>query len=244
MAAAGTSVCLSCRHVGAPVASSPSFAVYPDANKWLLPKIAKTSALNACIVYQGNVKPTSFQIRAKENSLAVAVIKWNAALKRANVGWKIDAVALKTLSGIGQCPAANYDMTILVWTDSATWNRDHAKGQRSYADVNRGEIHLDPEAFDGLPSGDLRQWVIVHEYGHLLGLGDTYTEKGESQPQESHPPSVYRGEGGTWDPSPDDIAGIGAVWKYIETGSFSCPQGYKKGTGWANGGTPYYCVPE
>jgi hypothetical protein len=66
--------------------------------------------------------------------------------------------------------------------------------------------------------------VVLHEYGHIVGLGDTYDEPGY-QSVVGQPDSVMR-TAAHLDLEPDDIAGVRALWDHISNGKSPCGSGY------------------
>jgi hypothetical protein len=74
--------------------------------------------------------------------------------------------------------------------------------------------------------------ILVHEFGHALGLGDTYEMEGYQTGIGRHRRSVMRGGVGarygefSSTPTEDDVAGLSAKLAEIRTGRFVCPKGY------------------
>src|SRR6185369_4248611 len=58
--------------------------------------------------------------------------------------------------------------------------------------------------------------ITLHEYGHLLGLGDTYKIRGKNSWVGEQPPSVMNTESETL--TEDDKLGLWAVVRALKTG--------------------------
>lgn len=88
--------------------------------------------------------------------------------------------------------------------------------------------------------------LVLHEYGHLLGLADLYAEVGRQNPlnqPESIMKDVHTNKGLT----SDDQAGIRALWDYLEghnDQACSVKLGYEVGENIGGNGRAYYCVPK
>jgi hypothetical protein len=82
----------------------------------------------------------------------------------------------------------------------------------------------------------------MHEYGHQIGLGDTYTEAGYQTPV-NQPAGImnlyYKVQGLTQ----DDIDGVRQIWTMIRTNSNNpCAAGYGPGQAPVNNNRHRFCV--
>jgi hypothetical protein len=86
------------------------------------------------------------------------------------------------------------------------------------------------------------KYVVLHEMGHLFGVGDAYAIAGYSEPGDQ--PSSTMKETDVFELQNDDKAAIRAVWRFLQTGNFLCETGYRSFEPTANGWSLFSCVPE
>lgn len=70
-----------------------------------------------------------------------------------------------------------------------------------------------------------RKYVLTHEFGHSMGLADTYSYSGGTIKYQ--PDSMMQSAQRFTD---DDYKGIWALWNYIKTGDMRCGPGYVQAT--------------
>ena len=76
--------------------------------------------------------------------------------------------------------------------------------------------------------------VLLHEYGHQIGLGDTYSENGLQNPANQPQGSVMMNAMSD-SLSADDTAGIIKAWSIIyKKEAIQCGTGYQEGTAAVN----------
>jgi hypothetical protein len=97
--------------------------------------------------------------------------------------------------------------------------REPALDVRSTTDAKTQSIHLAP-INRGAPQAPLGAFAVLHEYGHLLGLGDTYRMPGLLEFAGVQPPSVMNG--GSQTLVEDDRRGLLVALRAEKTGLRSC----------------------
>ena len=95
----------------------------------------------------------------------------------------------------------------------------------------------------GTHSSNYTDWrVFAHEYGHQIGLGDTYTEPGYQQPV-GQPAAIMNNLYALNTLSEDDIDGIRHVWDRLRGATQAqCPLGYTIGQTNENRNNHNFCV--
>jgi hypothetical protein len=79
---------------------------------------------------------------------------------------------------------------------------------------------------------EMKKNILLHEVGHLMGLGDVYLLDDFQNEYEIIPPSVMQGgqgyENGVFAqmPTQDDEFGLASVLNYLQGLPLSCPKGY------------------
>ena len=141
------------------------------------------------------------------------VNRWNQALQGVR-GWPVDAINLYLVGSIDSCPST--DQGLRVYKLFVDANRD-----RGFAQFGN---FLNVVGLSEFRRADLRR--ELHEYGHQIGLGDTYSEQGYQLPQ-GQPPGVMNLYYNVGDITPDDIDGIRHIWARVSGASADrCPAGY------------------
>jgi hypothetical protein len=149
-----------------------------------------------------------------------AINAWTGALQ-GNPYWKYETVDV-TFGG------GNYSVIV----DTAI--------QRSYAIPELREIHLSPSYLASWDPNSFR--VILHEFGHMMGLADTYSEGGYQTPINQ--PSGIMNYAYLYDElQPDDIAGAIAVYEYANGRGPFCRGIYVPGGAYENKNQIAFCAP-
>lgn len=91
----------------------------------------------------------------------------------------------------------------------------------------------------------IHEYVVTHEMGHGLGMGDTYKYAGGTHTPIGQPAAVMNNN---WAVKGvlqrDDIDGIRHLWARLRGGSSACPAGYKTGDCIGSScGYASFCVP-
>ncbi len=172
---------------------------------------------------------------ARQNYMRVeqqAINTWNDVL-RGQPGWAVDQIELYMVGNASpsSCPTTHNGLKVYKLVGLANQNRGYAEFYNYKNAIGRSEWNR----------ADLRR--ELHEYGHQLGLGDTYTEAGYQTPQ-GQPAGVMNLYFDVKTLTNDDIAGVRHVWNMIRTGSNNpCGSGYTAGTASTNRNGHRFCVP-
>ena len=79
---------------------------------------------------------------------------------------------------------------------------------------------------------EMKRYILLHEVGHLMGLGDVYLIEDFQRENQIIPPSVMQGANGfefgvfSQMPTQDDKFGLESVLNYLQGRPLSCPKGY------------------
>lgn len=122
--------------------------------------------------------------------------------------------------------------TVAVYIDAAV--------TRSYAVVGANQIHLAPQYTNA--SDPYAERVILHEFGHMFGLADTYTEPGYQQPIGQPAGIMNQLYQVSW-LTPDDYAGAEALYEFINGRGQFCEDDYAIGGAYENKNSVAFCVP-
>ena len=110
---------------------------------------------------------------------------------------------------------------------------------RAYSLVGQNKIFL--SLASAVPSDAFAERVILHEFGHMFGLADTYSEAGYQTPIGQAPGimnQLYQVGGLT----SDDINGANALYEYINGRREFCSSPYTVGGAWENPRRIAFCV--
>lgn len=177
--------------------------------------------------------PTSQSARNNYLQLEQATMnRWNDALAGAP-GWRVSGIQLYWVGGQnpGSCPNQHNGLRVYK-TDVQGGN------SRAYAAYHSFTKVIGRTAFEGLD-----QILDLHEYGHQLGLGDTYTEAGYQVPI-GQPQGIMNIAWEVSDLTADDVAAVRHVWSMIRTGSDDpCSDDYQPGQVQENNLGSRFCVP-
>jgi hypothetical protein len=111
---------------------------------------------------------------------------------------------------------------------------------RAYTIVGQNQVYLSHA--NTVPTDPLAERIILHEFGHIFGLADTYSEPGYQQPLNQPPGIMNR----LWEVnglSGDDIRGAAALYEYINGRRPFCDNGYVVGAAYENVNRVAFCVP-
>ncbi len=156
-----------------------------------------------------------------------AVNAWNGLLSD-NPNWPIKSeINLVINSRDGRCSRPSRGFAVNVWSDPEQFKREFcgtalakvcASGARAVekavyiGPVNRGKI-----------ANLYSYFVVLHEFGHLLSLGDTYEVPGASEWENNQPPSVMNGQNVPPDLfTEDDKMGLWAMLEAVRSGQRKC----------------------
>lgn len=185
-----------------------------DQLRGISPLVALDAAgsIDVCVdIPAGVADPTTMRADI-EDAMSRAVTAWNDLLNEApppdQDGFVFPPWNWPTVTVNYTCSGAEY-------TVFADVNND-----RAYADLPARRIVLDRTFL--LEGGNLFN-VLAHEYGHLCGLADTYTEPEIGLDVYGQPDSMMQYAQGFTD---DDRAGIWNVWRYLVNGGEACGPGY------------------
>jgi len=114
-----------------------------------------------------------------------------------------------------------------------------SSGSRSYSIVGQNQIYLslaNTNAED--PFADR---VILHEFGHMFGLADTYSEGGYQTPI-AQPLGIMNQLYQVSSLTEDDTDGANALYEYINGRQEFCTSPYTVGGAWENTNRIAFCV--
>jgi hypothetical protein len=229
-------------------AATSHFSILTDgAASSILPALKSTSGHpTVCLALlgfdDGAVSDATNQLQAL---LSDSANKWNALLQ-GYTGWTVQTIEPKFSVKTEQCTPllSGADFNVNVWGDVDRFQAEFcALGGGVCASTtapslktmwvgpwNRTE-EVDP----------LDPFTILHEYGHLLGLGDTYRIPGANDWEGEQPPSVMNR--GSTDLTQDDQLGLWVSLRTVETGARSCDGFGTEMTMTANASNVLMCDP-
>ena len=151
---------------------------------------------------------------------------WNGLLK-GHPNWPIqERVEIDFSVKQVRCKSTQRGFSLTVWHEAADFERDYCSNPgwvcASGGSAAMRELYIGP-VNRGRPSNIYSYYTILHEYGHLLALGDTYRNKGMSDWEVDQPPSVMNGE--NYPPevfTTDDRWGIWATLNAVKSGRRDC----------------------
>lgn len=161
--------------------------------------MAETGSIQFCIInkaYHAEEDEDAMISRLKDK-LEYAVDAWTSLLKKdppdgSFPSWKRSSIAVRF-----GCSGDYYDITISYSGSSVGINTRSARMNIHYKQIS--------------------EKPVAHEFGHMMGLADTYKEGHEEQPDSMMKSLVW---------SDDDKFAIWALWKFLKTGVMSCGPGY------------------
>ena len=156
-----------------------------------------------------------------------AVNAWNRLLSD-NPNWPIKSeINLVINSRDERCPRPSRGFAVNVWSDPEQFKREFcgtalAKVCASGARAVEKTIYIGP-VNRGKVANLYSYFVVLHEFGHLLSLGDTYEVPGASEWDNNQPPSVMNGQNIPPDEfTEDDKMGLWAMLSAIRSGQRKC----------------------
>lgn len=216
--------------------SETSFAVNQQwTGNSVLRTISATAGLEICVAYQDRSPDSQLQAEVR-NAAIQAVQGWNGLLVGMNnPQWNVSYPNIRfVFDGYGTC--SNYAGSVVkinIWQQESIWTQKFGT-QRSHARPSERTFNISPTSLNVLA------YVVTHEYGHLIGMGDTYQIDGQLEPH-NQPPSMMQVHNHPF--VQDDITGVRAIWRFIKTGTFSCGEGYRTGSAGANTFNYAFCIP-
>lgn len=177
-------------------------------------------------------------------------------------------VQLYTFSGV-QVPASqsafvrsSIEKAVAAWTSALLnnpfWDCGIARVAWGEAGAGTVQVYLDPTISRGyalvgqnqiylahatsVPEDPYAERVILHEFGHMFGLADTYTEGGYQQPI-GQPAGIMNRLFDVPGLTADDFAGAYALYEYINGRGSFCDRGYIVGGAYENPNRIAFCVP-
>lgn len=243
------------RPVDDPAASRAKFGIDPTQGS-MLKSIAANASIKVCYRFR-DASVEAGREREIVGMLREMVSVWNTELVgMSDPAWPVSNVTVEVVPG--KCWWWN-TLQVDFWATQPSWYSSFGT-TRTHFD-SRGSINVASEHTLG-DSLALRS-TLLHEYGHVLGLADTYVTPGVNEPV-GQPDSLMQsvlvspdqsssGGGGVSvisvgssqadSPRPDDRAGIRAMWRYVKTGRLDCGPGYRAGKVGANVIGYLFCVP-
>ncbi|MEN9835343.1 MAG: hypothetical protein RL011_1536 [Pseudomonadota bacterium] len=153
-------------------------------------------------------------------SVKVIMNEWNKLLKR-DPTWPVASITPYLVGSTTSCPWFVNRLPVLkiLGTTTLVPFSDKTAAGMTYPFMYQTNLHKDVYN----KPDDFRR-VMRHEYGHLLGLGDTYTHDGYQAPT-GQPDSVMQSARETF--TQDDIDAVLHLWTRISGRSRNaCPSGY------------------
>lgn len=207
------------------------FAMQADPSQTLLPVIERSGGqLTGCLGLIA-FNDLTFQWSIRDWALA-AIPKtlnlWNDALRGFPL-WTAQGPLQVAITVVeGRCPdTPKADVSVEIWGTARAFERDICPPTRTTPcapGASDRVIHIGP-VNRGRPQSIRSDFFLLHEFGHLMGLGDTYRIPGHwdwNGPDQKG--SVMRGT--LFEkPAPDDIRGLRAVVTQLKTGVRSCGPG-------------------
>lgn len=192
----------------------------------------KKGRISVCIALIGFPKEETSQAATRfQEMLTRAGNAWNALLKE-HPNWPVkhDLDFAYSVQA-SKCQSNWSGFNVIVWRDADTFQKEHCSNP-GYVCASGGSaitrtIYIGPMN-RGSTDDIYEYFTVLHEYGHVLGLGDTYRNKGMSDWAVDQPPSVMNGQ--NYPPevfTTDDRWGIWATLNALDSGKRDCA-GYGK----------------
>lgn len=201
------------------------FAVKGASGLSILPELeASGGKPSVCLGFVDAAEADVPALRTRAEALVTdAANRWNEALRESPL-WTVTGPIVPSFRVERQiCPPSAPGLKVNVWTTPERFRADRCTNPRwtcaSTTDAKTHTIHLAP-INRGAPQDPLRAFAVLHEYGHLLGLGDTYRIPGSLEFAGVQPPSVMNGGAQTL--ADDDRRGVLVALRAEKTGLRSC----------------------
>lgn len=219
----------SCRKKRRLEGSIPGFAIYDSSNSYLREIDRSGGVAGFCLALIG----FSDEERPRAEAwfpahIARAMNTWNAALAPHPRWPHKGELMINEIRQDTECEPNPNVIRFNVWGDGDRFRKEFCAKQEnitictSSADVAARVVYIGPVADD--KSFELYNYfTVLHEYGHMLGLGDTYQIRNHQEWEGEQPPSVMNGRAVPQDQlTVDDRMGIWAVLNEIRTGKRTC----------------------
>ena len=203
------------------------FSALPvDASSSILPVLKSTNGQpKVCVALLGyDDAAASDAMDTIQALLEDTTNQWNA-LVQDYPGWTVQTITPNVSFATEECTAANgADFNVNVWHDVQQFQSEYCAARflticSAATRWDEKTMFLGPWNRDQVVD-ELAPFTILHEYGHLLGLGDTYRIEGFNDWEGEQPASVMNGE--STELTSDDQLGLWVTLRGIETGVRSC----------------------
>ena len=242
-------IVVSCKPLNT-VDSRPEFAVDTQAKSIMLKNLSETGNIKYCIGFVDSDVDSNITNTFKEG-VQNAVKDWNDLLVgMENPAWPQNEITVDFLGDEkGRCKKHQGALKILVWQKlggNVAWEagtgtcQSPACGNGKALEVYYNLSHSIYKRF-GLEYSI--KFLILHEYGHILMLGDTYFTPDLSEPSDEQPMSIMQSSYNDPGLTDDDKAGVRAAWSYTVTGTFECGAGYQTEKVPVNYWNWKFCIP-
>lgn len=203
-------------------AKTDDFSLNPTSESMLLDIERNGGALSVCIaLVDSPADAQSWRDRAVAN-INDTTRAWNDLIKDHPL-WSVrEIVPRYTFVNGRQCSPSSAMVKVNIWTSVARFKSSWCAGQpecASSASPKTRTFGLGPWNRTA-PADPLEPFATLHEYGHLLGLGDTYKIPGYNSWIGEQPPAVMNGMSETL--TDDDKLGLWAMLNALKTGRRSC----------------------
>ncbi len=190
----------------------------------ILPVVeARAGRLQVCLGLIGFGTETATASTKMQATIKSALSGWNALLV-GNRDWSVATVAPMFDVQTTECSTTADDLRINVWKDAAKFTSDYCSRYPTWSCSSAGNtaartVFIGP-INRGVPDDVFDPYVILHEYGHMIGLGDTYRIAGSHDWVGPQPPSVMNR--GSVTLTDDDKFGAWVTLRAVKTGVRSC----------------------
>lgn len=210
----------------APASKDDDFAVLPaSATLSVLPAIENTNGKPAvCIGLIGFEEAARESARTALTALVTDAARQWISLLAGNEQWSLRSPVTPAFAVQDtECPIGLPGFAVNLWATPEGFKADYCS-RPNYTCASGAinayrSLYLGPWNRDA-PDDPLNPFVVLHELGHLLGLGDTYRIPGANDWNGVQPPSVMNGESATL--TDDDKLGLWVVLRALKTGHRSC----------------------
>jgi uncharacterized protein YraI len=234
-----------------PKAEEANFAVLPVSTLTsILPAIEEAEGEpEVCIGLLGYANDAERQAAFEKltSQITTTANAWNDLLA-GNPLWRLKArVKPFYFQQTTQCTEVNFaGFSVNLWKTADQFKQefcfDRPESQCASAARSRARMFfLGPWNRDH-EEDPLDGFTVLHEYGHLLGLGDTYKTPGVNDFVGEQPPSIMNGK--SFFLTDDDKLGLWATLRAVKTGFRSCEGFAESASFTANGFNAILCNPQ